>query len=500
MSSSTKTTQECWLCLRLTHLSLNSANISVDSKLPAAITEQQQIRQCNQTATRAGIKTGMSVNHALMLDPQLTLLERNPQAEAKKQQDLGYWAYRFTSLVSVYNDHCLLLEIGRSIKLFNGLKHILHLINNDLTRFQIAAQYGVARTPKAAHLLSCSDQLCNQQLQEPDMLPDRHLAECFIAALDIETRVIDQLHNCGFETLGDISDIPRAELGQRFGASLLDYLDQLWGRKADPQTGTTPPETFHASADFAEPISNLGWINQQLDRLLHDLQSFTTQRQLICRSFSWRFYHENNRLLHTVTIGLSAKQNKFDTLRELTDLKLAAIKLEWEFSSIELSSSQLVPMQLFNDDLFDPQPDQQQFNQLLDKLTNRLGDSALFRLNIEAEHLPELANGRQHVVEETAATYRVVEHDQQANNQKHQPLWLLETPQRLAQQRLTQNKSQPLYEGPLNLIHGPDRISSHWWAKLQSRDYFIARQRDGRLLWIFFDRASRHWFLHGLFA
>lgn len=486
---------EAWLCLRFTHLALNSAGLALQSPPATAITYQQQIWQCNANATQSAIRSGMSVNHALMLNPSIDLYERDLSLEEQKLQELSYWAYRFTSLVSYYNDHTLLLEIGRSIKLFNGLNHLIHLITNDLDSFKVEADLGLAHTPKAAYILSFrqspSDGLDNshQRLQAVD-----------INHLDIGDKTIAQLHNCGFEVLQDIDSIPQPELGHRFGADFLLYLDQLWGRIADPQIGTTPPETFHASADFAEPISNLTWIQQQLERLLHDLANFTQSRQLICRSFTWRFFKENNHLLETVSIALSAKQNSLATLQELSALKLASIKLNWEFSSIELSSTQLVPIRLFNDDLFDPQPDQDQFNQLIDKLSNRLGHTALFRVYSESEHLPELANGRQHAVQESppAAYTAQLMRDKPSNTQdafKDQPLWLLESPQRLAQQQ-----TQPLYEGPLSIIHGPDRISSHWWAKLQSRDYFIARQRSGRLLWIYFDRSLRSWYLHGLFA
>ena len=488
---------DAWLCLRFTLLSLNSSGLNRNSPQATAVTCNQQVWQCNKRATQSGIHPKMSINHALMLDPELNMLERDTDLETLKLQELSYWAYRFTSMVSIYNDHSLLLEIGKSIILFNGLKHLLHLLNNDLSSFQIDAELGIAHTPKAAYILSF-DTFTDSKLSNDALV---RLQKTAISHLEIEPKTIDRLHNCGFEILEDIDNIPNAELGQRFGVDFLNYLDQLRGRIADPQIATTPPESFVISVDFAEPIRNLTWINQQLDRLLADLEHFITVRQLACRSFTWRFYHENNRLLQTVTVGLSARQNTFKTFRDLTDLKLANIKLDWEFSSIELSSKQLLPIQLFNNDLFDPQPDQQQFNQLIDKLINRLGHTALFRVHRAPEYLPELANGRQHAVQETAMSYATAMGFETAvarqgtKKIKDQPLWLLENPQRLAQQH-----QQPQHEGPLNLIHGPDRITSHWWSKLQSRDYFIARQRNGRLLWIFFDRGAKCWFLHGLFA
>ncbi|RBP48620.1 Y-family DNA polymerase [Arenicella xantha] len=489
-----------WLCLRLTHLALNSLDIALDTEQPAAITYQQQVWQCNTQAAKSGINPGMSVNHALMLNPTLHLQEREPDREANRLTQLSHWAYRFTSLVSRYNDHTLLLEIGKSVKLFNNLNHLLNLLNNDLASFKIAAQQGLANTAKAAYVSSFSQA---QNQPSTSKLISHNLGNACIEHLDIDDKTIAQLHNCGLESLNDLNAIPNRELGARFGRKLLDYLEKLYGNLADPQIAITPPETFHASVDFAEPIHNLNWIQQQLNRLLQDLASFLALRQLVCRSFTWRFYQDNNRLLKTVTIGISSKdlisnQDKAVLLfEELTQLKLASLQLSWEFSSIELSSTQLVPVTLFNNDLFDPKPATQQFDQLIDKLSNRLGHNTLFRVSPEPEHLPELANGRRHasvqLVKESSPQYNTPQlHN---NTLKDEPLWLLEQPKRLAQ-----HANQPLLEGPLNIIHGPNRITSHWWAKLQSRDYFIARQPNGRLLWIFFERGGKNWYLHGLFA
>lgn len=143
--------KECaWLCLRFTHLGLNSAGVGPQSTQTAAIIDQQRIWECSAALLQSGIQTGMSSNHALMLNPTITLIERDPEQETRKLTELSYWAYRFTSQVSVYNDCTLLLEIGRSIKLFNGLNQLFNLINHDLESFGIEAKCGFAKTPKAA--------------------------------------------------------------------------------------------------------------------------------------------------------------------------------------------------------------------------------------------------------------------------------------------------------------------------------------------------------------
>lgn len=504
MPSEHTTTPPVWLCLNFTHLGLNSLGLDDKSNTPLAITYQQQVWRANSSALESKIIDGMSVSHALMLNPNLQLHERDIQAEAKKLQELSYWGYRFTSLVSHYNSSSLLFEIGRSSKLFNNLTHLIHLLKRDLIDFKIEAKLGVAHTPKAATLLSIIN---HQELSRSH----EALAQSKLESLEVSNTIIQKMLHCGFHALRDIKAIPQAELGSRFGQELLIYLRQLWGDLADPQTAITPPETFHAKADFAEPINNIAWIQQQLDRLLEDLVHFISTRQLLCRSFTWHFYHENKQLVKSINVGVSARQNLSSAFKELTKLKLDSISLDWEFSSITLTSTHLAPIQLFNDDLFNPAPCHEQFQQLLDKLSSRLGDSAVFHVEENDEHLPEFANQRlakncedNKQVAEATARYKTsaiqnstvfLSNDTKTETLKDQPIWLLERPK-----RLIKYDHLPMLEGRLSIIHGPNRITSHWWATLQSRDYYIARQRNGRLLWIFFDRVSRNWFLHGLYA
>ena len=57
----------------------------------------------------------------------------------------------------------------------------------------------------------------------------------------------------------------------------------------------------------------------------------------------------------------------------------------------------------------------------------------------------------------------------------------METPLELKLQR-----HQPVYGSPLKLIAGPERIEAGWWDDaLITRDYFIAENELGQLLWIY---------------
>ena len=74
------------------------------------------------------------------------------------------------------------------------------------------------------------------------------------------------------------------------------------------------------------------------------------------------------------------------------------------------------------------------------------------------------------------------------------PLWLLPEPKPL------QMSSMP------KIISGPERIESGWWDGGDVvRDYYVARDPQGSLLWVYRQRAGEgaagsRWFLHGVFG
>jgi protein ImuB len=76
------------------------------------------------------------------------------------------------------------------------------------------------------------------------------------------------------------------------------------------------------------------------------------------------------------------------------------------------------------------------------------------------------------------------------------PVWLLSEPVTLSAAEV-----QQLEQGDLVLEMGPERIESGWWdGKDIARDYYIARRAGGARWWVFQERRSKEWYLHGVFA
>jgi len=62
-------------------------------------------------------------------------------------------------------------------------------------------------------------------------------------------------------------------------------------------------------------------------------------------------------------------------------------------------------------------------------------------------------------------------------------------------------KPLPCHDGSLKLTSGPERIESGWWDGGDvARDYYVAEDKSGAQLWVYCDRTSGEWYVHGVFA
>jgi len=142
-----------------------------------------------------------------------------------------------------------------------------------------------------------------------------------------------------------------------------------------------------------------------------------------------------------------------------------------------LNASRIQAMELSNLDMFQVSAETGDGNLLLERLRIRLGKEAVFNITPAADHRPELAWRKCDAGEEVRSPSKL-----------QRPLWLLPKP-------------LPCHKDRLELKSGPERIESGWWDGMDAvRDYYVAQGRNGSRLWVFRDRTSGAWFVHGLFA
>ena len=165
--------------------------------------------------------------------------------------------------------------------------------------------------------------------------------------------------------------------------------------------------------------------------------------------------------------------------------------------ALALAVDRLQPFAAMNGSLL-PQPAEPGIDwlKLAETLHARLGSERVFQLQAVDDHRPERAWRAVPLAIDRRSGHAV------PRPPSPRPLLLLPCPQ-----PLPTRDDRPLYRDPLTLVTGPERIECGWWdfgspmAKAVHRDYFVARNGRGQLLWVFRELAApRGWFLHGLFA
>jgi protein ImuB len=143
--------------------------------------------------------------------------------------------------------------------------------------------------------------------------------------------------------------------------------------------------------------------------------------------------------------------------------------------------------------------------QLIERLSARLGAERVLHGEAVADHRPQqMQRWESATVTNTRKTRR--KPVALPGSIGLQPPWILRQPMRLAVVR-----ERPVYQGPLVLLAGPDRLETGWWindgAKAQPddlnlRDYFVAESEHAGLLWIYRQRAGAQpgWYLHGIYG
>jgi protein ImuB len=482
--------EQLWLCLYLPLLPLESSTVAGDTALYAVYEERQGVRQVLQAsaaAQAAGIHAGLSVNAALALQPDLQLAEREPQREHQVLQELANWAERYTSFVVVEPPAVLLLELAASLRLFAGLKRLRREIVQALAEQGYSAWPAIAPAPLAATWLArAGSRRC---IVSRDKL-NGALSSLPLSCLDWPAKLTASLQGMGLTQIGDLLRLPRAGFSQRFGSARLLELDRALGRLPDPRRHHRTPDTFCADLDLDGEHSDSAWLLDACGQLLQQLERFLLTRQLASQRLRFRFYHLREAAT-CLTLGCAGAEYRQQRWLELLRIRFEQTELAAAVIAIRLQASDSEPLTAATAGLgfHDAATDEAPISHLVERLAARMGSRAVHGVTTVAEHRPDYAWRRHPALAAAPAMGTGAPH-------AARPLWLLEQPV-----MLVCRDGWPRYQGPLELVTGPERIESGWWDEAGiTRDYYLARNPAGLSLWTFRDRRGGGWYLHGYFG
>lgn len=501
-----------WFGVRFPALALElfERRQSAGGAMPTVLMEGGRVSMLNAAARAAGVTPGASLATALGIVGHLRHSERDAALERKRLRQLAEVAYRHTPCASVSDPDSLVLDVGASLKLFGGVAALASELDALFRRLRHTSRIAFAATPAAALALAHADEALDWAGVTADgQGVARALAWSRAAlrrvALDcaaLDGRDIERLADMGILSIGQLLDLPRDELGARFGPAMQDYLARLVGAAPDPRVPVTPRERFDAAIHLVESVPNRAALRFPMHRLAADLAAWLKARQLGALRLAWRFEPLRGR-----GAGVEARfadaRGDAKGLLDVSWLKLEGTPLPDAVTSVRLRALEVAPRTAASASLFGPvaaaaaRP-----LALVDALAARLGDGSVHGLAAVDDHRPEFAWAPR----SPGGAWR--QRDGSVPTAPRRPLWLFETP-------------RPVAVGCLELLAGPERIEAGWWDNPVARDYYVAAGADGAQCWVFreleaagathdadgrdpapagADAAAQRWFLHGYFA
>ena len=503
-----------------------------------ALVEARHITHANAAAQAVGIGPGMQRATALALAPGITLGAADPARDSEALTAVAHAALAFTPMVAVQPAHdavgaarrapdTVLLEVQGSLRYFGGRALLLQRLHAAVAPLGHRLHTVSAPTPLAAALLA----RVHREWHGDDLAATAQALHAAPVWLLGPGRVHwEALQGMGLRTLADLRTLPRSGLARRFGPALLDELDRALGTRPDPRVPLQLPPRFDARLELFQRADTTEPLLYGAGVLLARLVAWLAAQHAFARRFTLVMEHEprSRRDESTSTptpaetaLEIALAEPSRDTahllvlLRErLANLPLPAPALELRLHCDDIAHRTPPSGELFPT----ARSEQEGLTRLIERLQARLGAAQVQRLVSVAEHRPERATcvqpadarvllpARPQAAAQRAASPGRAPAHALAHAFVHapamRPVWLLEQAE-----PLVDRATGPQLDGqPLQLVSGPERIEAGWWdAGLAERDYFIAQQPGGALVWVY--RARRvaeasgpGWFLQGRFG
>ncbi len=462
-----------WAGLYCPGLPLKAVWQGVQPETPVAVHDGSlRIVQADAPARRLGVRRGQRLGSALALVPELDSRPRDLRAEQRLLENMALTAYRFSHQVALAPPATVLAELGGSRRLHGGLKPLIAGLDDDFQAQGLGIRIGLAPAPAAACLLA------RHAIRVASLKMLRHsLAGLPVDALMLEPGVTRQLAGCGLKTIGALMKVDAGERARRFGPGLNRHLDQIHGHQPTPLAQWQPPERFARRLEMPVASDRAEALLFACQRLLKPLQTWLEVRDRALVAVRIGLCLEQGGKLDC-RIGLARPARDRQRLKELIRLKFDAINLPGPVSALDLRAVTTDQHRPTQQDLLDGTRHGDQWPALIDRLGARL----------KPEHIVGLAPGADHRPERAWCWVRPGT-TRPCSDQRPRPNWLLPAP-------------QPCRRAGLDLEEGPERIECGWWDGNECRrDYWVARDRHGRRLWVFREYQPRSgWFIHGYFG
>ncbi|HSE77837.1 MAG TPA: DNA polymerase Y family protein [Alphaproteobacteria bacterium] len=454
----------------------------------------------------------------------LEIAAADPAADVACLDGLAAWCGRYAPWTVSDGVDGVWLDITGSDHLYGGERRLIDDLTARLSRLGYVARAAIADTAGAAWALA------RHGAEDITVVPPgleatrTALAPLPVAALRLPSTVVEILERLGLRCIETLHALPREGLAARFGDLARLRLDQALGAIAEPISPRRPVAPWRTRLTFAEAIGTAEDLARIVERLLADLLARLAANHLGARRLALAFYRVDGATAE-VTVGASRPTRDARALARLFAPHLETIHPGFGVEAATLDAmmvESLLPAQLgFGPTWTDADETAVDLAPLIDRLANRLGPDAVFRLALRESHIPERATRR------VRATDRVPDRARDADDaaarwsDAQRPLRLLPHPEPIEATAPVPDDPPILFRwrGCVHRVRradGPERLSPEWWRifgvpaalrtrRTNPRDYYRVEDIAGHRFWVYRDGLFRNdapprWFLHGVFA
>jgi protein ImuB len=457
------------------------------------------ITAANPMASANGVDKGMSLADARAILPSLKNFDDPPGVGDQLLKKMAEWCIRFTPVAAVDAPDGLLLDASGCSHLWGGeADYLTDIIKRFLERgYRIQA--AIADTIGAAWAMA---RYGNSSIVPPAMQPNA-LISLPPMALRLNNEIIERLYKLGLTQIRDFISMPRSALRRRFGAVLLQRVDQALGTAEEIIQPICPPEPYEERLPCLDPIVRIEGIEIALQRLLNSLCERLCREGKGLRTACFRGYRIDGKIVE-VTISTNAPSNHVRHLFRLFEMKLSTIEPALGIELFLLQARQVDDHAPAQEEIWkNAGINDRRLAELIDRLSAKVGTDSIHRFLPDEHYLPERSFRKTLSLTEPLTTAWRAE--------RPRPLQLLPVPERIEVTAPVPDYPPMLFRhrGKLHKIitaDGPERIEQEWWiAEGRHRDYYMVEDEAGCRYWLFrsghYDaEKTYHWYLHGYFA
>jgi protein ImuB len=495
-------------------------------------------------ATSVGLAQSMNLADARALVPNLVAEPAAPEADAAALAGLAQWCSRWSPWCAADGADGLALDITGCAHLFGGEEVLLADACARLARTGFAVQGAVADTPAAGWGWARWRPAGAQAILPPGETGP--LLALPVAALRLEAETVETLVSLGLTTVGMVAALPRGPLALRLGEGLLERLDRMFGRLAEPISPAAPARVWRAHRLFAEPIGTRADIDAATADLVERLcRALATEGQG-ARRLELAFYRVDAHV-QCLAIGTSRPSHVPVHLLRLFAERLEQVEPGFGIEAMVLEALVAEPLALSQAALdATAEIDPASLAALIDRLQSRLGAGRVMQLVPVESHVPERAEchapaepspphrfaAGPSLSRKRARGFKSLAHEVGEGGARRsvsgggrvrgvwtppaksaRPLRLLPIPEPIEAMAPIPD-DPPLTFRWRKIVHrvaaadGPERIGPEWWRAEGGRcprDYYRVEDSEGRRFWLYREglfggKEPPRWFLHGFFA